>query len=465
VSPLSFSESERIVELASFPHRTVSQRTEYADLVARQGRSDEFLAWCHDHPEVLAASLSLANSESIGSAAQFPTHPRAVTVGGPGPAVANARALVGQMHNRNKIGDRGAETLDALLTAENVDERWRAAEMVSVLGSEDYARAFAAVLRDPVNASAYLQPAERDALARGRVLAMEVGTGADGGYAVPLQLDPAIMLSGDGTISPIRQLARTVTGIAKEYDFVTSAGVTVEWAAEGAAASDNSPTLAQPTVKAIRQQGFVPFSMELEQDCQTIMAELGRLLRDASNVADAAAFISGVGGTTGPEGIVTALAGGDSEMTTATASTLILDDIEACQAAVPPRFRSAGPSFVANLALIQAARHFEVVTGVSAVQGSGADLSLIGDPLREASDMDSTLTAGSQVLISGAWQNYVIYDRLPTTIEVVPHLVRQATAGAGVGMPTGQRGLYMMRRVGAVCTVPEAFRLLTIKSS
>ena len=37
--------------------------------------------------------------------------------------------------------------------------------------------------------------------------AMSVGTGSAGGFAIPIDLDPAIMSTGSGVVIPIRQIA------------------------------------------------------------------------------------------------------------------------------------------------------------------------------------------------------------------------------------------------------------------
>ena len=47
---------------------------------------------------------------------------------------------------------------------------------------------------------------------------------------------------------------------------VTSAGISWSFDAEAAAVSDDSPTLGQPSVTVFMARGFVPFSIEVEQD-------------------------------------------------------------------------------------------------------------------------------------------------------------------------------------------------------
>jgi hypothetical protein len=46
------------------------------------------------------------------------------------------------------------------------------------------------------------------------------------------------------------------------------------------------------------------------------------------------------------------------------------------------------------------------------------------------------------------------------SLERVPMLFQQQTAGTGVGFPTGQRGIFAWGRWGQDCVVPGALRLL-----
>jgi len=46
------------------------------------------------------------------------------------------------------------------------------------------------------------------------------------------------------------------------------------------------------------------------------------------------------------------------------------------------------------------------------------------------------------------------------TVEVIPHLTQQQTAGAGYGIPVGMRGIYVHWHNNARILVPNAFRVL-----
>jgi HK97 family phage major capsid protein len=69
--------------------------------------------------------------------------------------------------------------------------------------------------------------------------------------------------------------------------------------------------------------------------------------------------------------------------------------------------------------------------------------------------MDGALTgtANDYSLLSGDFNQYIITDRIGTTIELIPTLF-----GASL-RPTGQRGFHMHWRTGGDVVIPDAFRL------
>ena len=64
------------------------------------------------------------------------------------------------------------------------------------------------------------------------VRGMTIGTDAAGGFAVPFTLDPSIMLTSNGALNPIRQVARVFTIATDKWKGVSSAGVTASYDAE-----------------------------------------------------------------------------------------------------------------------------------------------------------------------------------------------------------------------------------------
>jgi HK97 family phage major capsid protein len=83
-----------------------------------------------------------------------------------------------------------------------------------------------------------------------------------------------------------------------------------------------------------------------------------------------------------------------------------------------------------------------------------ADPSLLARPVHEASNMDNTVAAGKNLLIYGDFSNYVVTQRVGTSVELVPHLFGPNRR------PTGQRGMLMWARYGADSVNDASFRLL-----
>jgi HK97 family phage major capsid protein/HK97 family phage prohead protease len=324
------------------------------------------------------------------------------------------------------------------------DAEGHLAQRMIITGSPTYQRAFGKTLKgSPLTAE--------------EQRAMALGSDADGGFAVPFQLDPTVILTSNGVINPIRQIARVEQIVGKEWDGVTSSGITVSRVAENTQASDDSPTLLQPKVRAERVQGFIPFSVELGQDWAALQSEMAKLLADAKDVEEANSFITGNGTPPQAGGLIGSMDAG-SLLETATTGTFAVGDIYALEEAVPPRFRSQA-NIIANRAIYNRIRQFDTYGGASLwvrlLDGLGNEL--IGYPAREASVMASTVVTGDKVMVMGDFKQFLIVDRLGMSIELIPHLF-----GAN-GRPTGQRGIYAVWRNNSCVLAPNAFRVLEIK--
>ena len=165
------------------------------------------------------------------------------------------------------------------------------------------------------------------------------------------------------------------------------------------------------------------------------------------------AFTTG-SGTGNPTGIITALTGGSSVVSTGTGGTLAASDIYAVQSSLGPRFQ-ANARWVANLAVINAARQEETTNGALKFPSLQNDPpTLLGRPVHELSNMDNTVAAGKNLLVYGDFNNYVITQRVGSSVELIPHLF-----GAN-RRPTGQRGVWLWARYGADSINDAAFRLL-----
>jgi HK97 family phage major capsid protein len=331
------------------------------------------------------------------------------------------------------------------------------AAYVVALSSDAYRSAFTKAMKDPRRGHLLWTEPEREAYARVEAVRAAMSlTNANGGYLMPLSLDPTVMLTNAGATHPIRQLARVEQTITRDWNGVVSAGVTAEWLAEGAEAADASPTFDRVTIPTFKGAAFLSGSYEVFQDTNAL-SQLPQLIADARERQEATAFATG-NGTTAPQGIVTAVAADSGSTVTATTGTSFgIPDIYKVWDALTPRARaSSKTAWLANNAYISAIRRFDQTGGTDLwVQlAGGTPPTLIGKPIFEASEMTAATTSGSRGLICGDFSEYIVVDRIGTTIVEVPMVM------GGNNRPTYQAGLAAYYRVGAESVNTSAFRLL-----
>lgn len=282
-------------------------------------------------------------------------------------------------------------------------------------------------------------------------------TDSAGGYLVPFQLDPAVIVTSSGSYNEIRRVARQVVATGDVWHGVSSGAVQWSWDDEAVEVSDDSPTLDQPEIPVNKAAGFVPISFEALQDAANVTETIGTLFGEGQSDLEAVAFINGTG-VKQPTGIVTALTGTGSVVDSATAATFAQGDIYTLQGALPARWRR-NASWLANNQIYNKIRQFDQYGGGGFWTNLNGDRPplLLGRNAIEAEAMPLTTTTGSKLAVFGDFSNYVVATRLGMTVELIPHLF-----GAN-RRPTGQRGWYAWYRVGADSVNDNAFRMLAIK--
>lgn len=328
----------------------------------------------------------------------------------------------------------------------------RMADMVLGTTSPEYTNVFTKLVRSKGQLAGLTGP-EINAYERAMSL-----TDTAGGFMVPFQLDPSVILTANGSVNQVRQIARVVTATGDVWNGISSAGVTGSWDAEAAQVSDDAPTLAQPSIPAVKAQVFVPVSHEVLADASGLANEVANMIAFEKDRLESVAFVTG-SGSGEPTGIITALTGGSSVVGSATTDTFAVGDVYALDSALPARFAANG-SWLAHRAIYNLMRRFDT-NGGAALWGylnEARKSELLGRPDYVAEAMDNSITALSDnlVLLFGDFQNYVIADRIGTTISYIPHLF-----GAN-GRPTGQSGWHAYFRVGADSVNDAAFRLLNV---
>jgi HK97 family phage major capsid protein len=326
-------------------------------------------------------------------------------------------------------------------------------QQVLATSSPEYLSGFMKLARSNGRSEA-LNTEERQAVERAMSL-----TDSAGGYLVPFQLDPTVILTSDGSYNEIRKIARTVVATGDVWNGVSAGAVSWSFDAEAAEVSDDTPTFAQPAITIRTARGFVPISLEAYQDAANVTTEVGRLLAQGKDDLEATKFITGAAGSNEPIGIITALTGTSSVVTSTTTDTFAIGDLYKVYNALPARYR-ARSAWLANNLVYSLSRQFDTGGGAGlwARLGDDRPAQLIGKPVYEAEAMDGTITALADNLIAiiGDFSNYVIADRVGMTVEFIPNLF-----GANF-RPTGQKGWFAHYRVGADSVNDGAFRVLNV---
>lgn len=327
------------------------------------------------------------------------------------------------------------------------------ARLALVASGPEYLRAFS---KAATNRLHELTTEEQRALEATRALSL---TDSAGGYLVPFQLDPSVIITANGSRNDIRKVARQVVATADIWNGVSAGAVSWSWDAEATQVSDDAPTFAQPTIPVYKAAGFVPVSIEALQDMANGAAEIARLLAFGKDVLESAAFATG-SGSGQPTGVVTGLIGSGAVTNSATTDTLAVGDLYTIQGALPARFR-ANASWLATNLFYNRARQFDTAGGSAlwAQLGDDRPALLLGRPAYESEDMDGTITGSAEnyMAVFGDFEQYVIADRIGMTVEFIPHLF-----GTANGRPTGQRGWYAYYRTGAAVTNTAAFKMLDV---
>jgi HK97 family phage major capsid protein len=368
---------------------------------------------------------------------------------------------------------RAIERLGEVLSPDRADAMEREvraseprAREFTVLSSDEYARAFQKVLTyGEARATLAMSGPEREAMTEAmrasEARALSEGTPSAGGFGVPTFLDPSIILTAQGSANNVMRLARKVdvTG-SNVWKGVSSAGVTWSFDAEAAEVSDDSPTLAQPSVTVFMARGFIPYSIEVEQDYANFAGEMTVLLTEGYDELLSDKFTRG-SGTGEPKGILTALSANTNvRVTITTGGTIGSPDPYKVWGALPEKYRGRANwlmsvdvnNKIRQLGQVNVAHAFTV----SLPEGAADQLMNSGvytSPYMPDSTTVATATNGLAVV--GNWSNFVVARRSGMRVELV-----QTLFGLTSNNPTGQRGFFAYARIGSNSVNDLGFRLL-----
>jgi len=344
------------------------------------------------------------------------------------------------------------------------DARSDIAMRTLVTENDAYRSAFHKLMTDP-NAAAILTEEERDAVRRqsqyrqwAERAASETTTA--GGYAMPVFIDPSVILTDQESDNPFLTIARQENVNTNAWKGVNAAGMSWSFDAEGSEVSDDALTIAQPSVTIFQARGFIPYSIEIGEDWPGFQAEMGRVGAIGYDELLIDKFSRG-SGTGEPRGILTALAASSPTVivTSLTDGAFGQEDLYAVWSALPQKFRRRA-SWMMNVDINNKIRQFgtsNVYHASTVTLAAGAINVLFDKQVYESPyfPVFSSTTGASNRLVVGDFSNYVIARRTGMTVEFVPQLF-----STGSGRPTGQRGWFMHARIGGNSVADAAFRLL-----
>lgn len=362
----------------------------------------------------------------------------------------SARSILERSEARHLNADQKQHT-DALIGRHD----GRVSKLIIATSRPEYRSAFAKYVSGNGD---LLTNDERRAAAEARTaLAL---ADANGGYAVPALLDPSVIFTGDGVANPMRQVARIVTGMDDTWRGVTSAGITASWDSETIEVGDDGPTLGQATVVSHKASAFVPFSVEIEGDWAGLAAEMAILFAEAKDSLETTAFATGAGSVDVPSGLLTDLfaASSTAGVLPTTDGQFGAVDVRALFGSLGARYRGQA-SFMSSIDVMNEVRGFDTSGGLS---NQTVDLTqpynfqVLGRPYYENSGFPafSGTTGAANILVVGDFRNFVIFDRIGSRVEFLPHML------GSTRRPNGQRGLYFWWRVGSKTVNTAAFKLL-----
>ena len=295
--------------------------------------------------------------------------------------------------------------------------------------------------------------------------AMNVGTPADGGYAVPIQQDRDIMrLLTD--LSPMRQVCRVMTVGTEDYRKLVNLGGTASgWVGE----TDARPATAGPTLAQLKPSfGELYANPEVTQKALddiffNVEGELSQDISESFAVLEGKAFLSGTG-TNQPVGLLTAKTSAEADSARAFGTvqhiaTGVADNFPAKDPAdilidliysMKAGYRT-GAQFMVNSMTLAAMRKWKDGDGNYIWQPAmqnGQPGSIFGYGYVTNEDMPSAGAGAIPVVFGNFQQAYVIFDRMGIRSLRDPYTNKPFV------------GFYTTKRVGSMIANTQAVKFL-----
>lgn len=332
------------------------------------------------------------------------------------------------------------------------------ARMLVVSESDEYHSAFTKGMSGGVP---IFTPEEGNAVLEMR--AANEGTSADGGFGIPVLIDPTIILTSGAATAPILDICQVTTITTDQWKGVTSAGFTWAYGAESSVVADNSlANLLQPTIPVYKAAGFIPYTIEVGDDYPDFQEEMSKYL--AQGYLNLVAVTTQTGtGSSQPTGIFTGMQNTTTpaHVTVTTKGALGAVDARSAWAALPEIFRP-NATWMMHVSVENQIRSWAsgglALSDYTINMLANGEAMLIGRPVLKSdyAPNPTNTTAPESFLVVGDFSHYRFIQRAGMSVELVPHLFDTST-----GRPIGQRGWYAYARHGADADSYNAFRLIS----
>lgn len=367
--------------------------------------------------------------------------------------------LESREHGRHLSADQRTQFADLIEKRTGDLDGDKIARAALATSRPEYARAFQKVCVTGIPA---FEPEEARAINEVRALGLSAGSA--GAFAVPVLVDPTIILTSQGSPNDILSLSRVETITTDKWTGLSSAGVTWRWGSEASESTDGTPVLAQPQIVARKADGFIPYSIEIEQDWSSFAADISRLLADGFSELVAEALTTGTNGSSQPDGLIASLDAltSPANLAVTTAGTLGAGDLYDLWDALPNKYRMRPNTvFLSSTDVQNTVRQLGTTDPNFSVNITSEGIPSFFGRRYITNDFmaDMPTGTGNQPLLAvgDLKGGYLVASRAGMAIEVVSHLLGSNRR------PNGQRGFYAYARVGAGVTDPSAFRLLVNK--
>ena len=355
-----------------------------------------------------------------------------------------------------EVADRAKRSIEHMTFDERVNVDATKTRLETIIARDQRAAQRVWATSNPIYERAFFKRLANRALSgeEERVLSISGagGDGTEGNLAVPVTLDPTLILTGDIAVSPLRRISRVVTISGNVWQGIASDGIVASYDAEMTETSDDSPTLSQPEIEVEKAQAFVPFSIEIGEDWGALRSEMTRAFAEAKANLEADKFLNGAGAASNePEGLLT----GATNLLGA-GGTLDEGDLFELIDALPDRYQD-NATILMSRGVASLVR--QLGTGDNGLWADSLQVGipprLLGYPVFLTSGLDSSAGDGDVIAVMGDFSRFVIVDRVGLNVELVPHLF-----GTARNYPNGMRGLYAYWRNSSGVVDANAFRVL-----